>query len=152
MSIRDRLTTEDQGIYDKHLLRGLSEFRDCKDAIQFEIKAQIRAALLTSLETKNKALFMANLGFLNARIAAMFAMGNCKAGTEEELFFWSTLSSDCVTWLFEVTWAFEYLLPEPERDIAIDLPVAADLDWETPLKDLRLWAPQDHIARVLGGE
>ena len=52
------------------------------------------------------------------------------------------------TWGFEVLWAGEYLLPPEERHSGVDLPPADSLDWESPLKGLGLWAPQDQMARL----
>ena len=94
-----------------------------------------------AIAIKDHDAFIKLIGECTAKEAAILE-GQCSAD------FAHMLWSGSVTWGFEVLWASEYMMPEDERSAEIDLPEAESLDWESPLKGLGLWAPQDQMARL----
>ena len=94
-----------------------------------------------AITNKDHAAFLELIGECTAKEAAILE-DQCSAD------FSYMLWSGVVSWGFEVLWAGEYMLPEEERSTDVDLPDAESLDWDTPLKDLGLWAPQDQLLRI----
>ena len=96
-----------------------------------------------AIANKDHASFLELIGECTAKDAAILE-GQCSAD------FSYMLWSGVTTWGFEVLWASEYLLPPEERNPEIELPPAESLAWDTQLKKLGMWAPQDRMLRIEG--
>jgi O-acetyl-ADP-ribose deacetylase (regulator of RNase III) len=105
----------------------------CPEAIICKLPTHTEKKLMKAIESKDHATFGDLVGAMNAKDAAVFA--SQYTGEDFEYMLWCASR----VWGFEVEWAGQYLLPEGDRDAAIELPSAQCLDWVTSLKDLPRW-------------